>query len=220
MTMRFQHYIWDFDGCLCDSYPRTADLFLEVLRRSGTVPGRTLPTWDDVFLHLQVTWAHAKEYFGMTEEEYRLLHELEFDFTKDPPPPVLFAGMPELLADIVAAGGKNYLYTLRNHMAVETLERCGVASYFTDYITSDDGFPGKPAPNAVLHLMEKHRLDPAEVVMVGDRDLDGQSGLNAGASGCLLTWLTKNCDGNDPLTVTAMPWKCRGADAFRQIMEI
>lgn len=215
--MRYTHYIWDFDGCLCNSYPHTTNMFLEAMRRCGRT---NLPDWNEVFLHLQVTWVHARDYFGMTEEEYRLLHDLEWDFLADPNPPVLFAGMKELLSDIVAQGGKNYLYTLRNHVAVETLERCGVAEYFTDFVTADDGFPGKPAPDAVLHLIDKHHLDKTQVVMVGDRDLDGNSGLNAGAGGCLLTWLEKNCDGNDPLDVTAMPWKCRGADGFRQVMEI
>lgn len=216
--MRFKHYIWDFDGCLCDSYPHTATMFREAMGRSGT---RTeLPDWNDVFLHLQVNWAHAKAHFGMTEDEYRLFRQLESDFLADPKPPVLFPGMQTLLRDIVAAGGKNYLYTLRDHVAVDTLKRCGVDAFFTDFVTANDGFPGKPAPDAVLHLIAKHRLDPAEVVMVGDRDIDGNSGRNAGASGCLLTWLTGNCDGNDPLTVTEMPLCCRGAEAFRQLMEI
>lgn len=215
--MKFTEYIWDFDGCLCNSYPHTTDVYLESMRRSGR---KTLPDWNDVFLHLQVNWAHAKSYFGMTDEEYRTMHELEGDFLADPRPPMLFPGIPELLRDIVAQGGRNYLYTLRDHVAVDTLMRCGVKDLFCDFVTSEDGFPGKPAPDAVAHLMKKHQLDPAAVVMVGDRDIDGQSGRNAGASGCLLTWLEKNHTGLDPATVTAMPYSCRGVTEFRRMMAI
>ena len=56
--------------------------------------------------------------------------------------------------------------------------------------------------------------------MVGDRDIDGQSGINAGANGCLLTVLDKNCYGEDMLASSAMPMKARGVGAFREIMEI
>ena len=84
----------------------------------------------------------------------------------------------------------------------------------------ENGFPGKPAPDAVLYLLEKHGLDPAETIMIGDRDLDGQSGINAGATGCLLTFIDRNCHGEDPLDVTAMPYKCRGVEQLRAILEI
>lgn len=214
--MKFKHFIWDFDGCLCDSYPHTAHMFLEAMRRHGRTE---LPPYEDVFLRLQVTWIHARDFFGMTDAEYRTLHELDHDFTLAPVP-TLFDGIRETLEDIIARGGKNYLYTLRNHVAAEALEASGVKDLFTDFVVRENGFPGKPAPDAVLYLMEKHGLNPAETVMIGDRDLDGQSGINAGASGCLLTYLEKNCYGEDPLDVTAMPYKYRGIAAFREGMGI
>lgn len=214
--MKFKHYIWDFDGCLCDSYPHTAQMFLEAMRRHGRTE---LPPYEDVFLRLQVTWLHARDYFGMTPEEYKTLHELDHDFT-NAPVPRLFDGIRETLEDIVAAGGKNYLYTLRNHVAKDALDAYGVSHLFTDFVTRENGFPGKPAPDAVTYLLEKHCLNPAETVMVGDRDIDGQSGINAGAAGCLLTVLDKNCYGEDMLTSSAMPMKARGVGAFREIMEI
>ncbi len=215
--MKFQHYIWDFDGCLCNSYPNTTKQFLLSMRDCGRAE---LPPEEEVFLHLQVTWIHAKKHFGMTDEEYARLHRRNDDNFFDDPTPALFPGIRETLEAIVAAGGHNYLYTLRNRLALEALERFGITHLFTDCVIEEDGFPGKPAPDAVRHIMTKHKLDPAQVVMVGDRDLDGLSGVNAGASGCLLTFLTKNCDGFDPLDVTAMTLKCRGAEAFRQLMEI
>lgn len=219
--MRFKHFIWDFDGCLCDSYPHTAQVFYDAM----TAPdidhgGRTeAPVWDELFRRLQVTWVYAREQYGVTEDENRYVHAHESDFTYEPVP-VMFPGIPEVLADIKAAGGHNYLYTLRESTAIRKLEAEGLAHLFTDFVVRENGFPGKPAPDAVLYLLEKHGLDPAETVMIGDRDLDGQSGINAGASGCLLTYLTKNHCGQDPLDVTAMPYKCRGAAQFRTLMEI
>jgi len=65
--MRFTHHIWDFDGTIADTYPHTARAFREAMRRLGRDP---LPPYEEVFLHLQVTWIHARDYFAMTEEEY------------------------------------------------------------------------------------------------------------------------------------------------------
>ncbi len=57
---------------------------------------------------------------------------------------------------------------------------------FTDVITSESGFPRKPAPDSLLHLMRVHGLPPEACVMIGDRPLDVEAGANAGMLGCLL----------------------------------
>ena len=65
------------------------------------------------------------------------------------------------------------------------LEQDGLWPLFTDYVTSEDGFPMKPAPDALLALMKRNGLDPSECVMIGDREIDVQSGYNAGMDGIL-----------------------------------
>lgn len=44
----------------------------------------------------------------------------------------------------------------------------------------------KPMPGMLLSLAAKHGVDLAQSIMVGDRDFDAQTGLNAGAGG---VWL-------------------------------
>lgn len=217
--MKFKHFIWDFDGCLCNSYPHTAQVFYDAMTRPEIDHGgrTTPPVWDELFLRLQVTWVYAREQYQMTEAENRYVQEHESDFTYEPAP-VMFDGIAEVLAEIKAAGGQNFLYTLRESTAIRKLEAEGLDPLFTDFVVRENGFPGKPAPDAILYLMEKYNLDPAETVMIGDRDLDGRSGLNAGASGCLLTYLDKNCHGEDVLTASEMPYKCRGVAQFRALM--
>ena len=52
--------------------------------------------------------------------------------------------------------------------------------YFSDFIVRNDGFADKPAPDALLYLLDKHHIDPQDAVMIGDRGIDVQAGLNAG----------------------------------------
>ncbi|MBR5444814.1 MAG: HAD-IA family hydrolase [Clostridia bacterium] len=219
--MKFRNFIWDFDGCLCDSYPHTTQVFYDAMTRPEIDHGgrEKAPVWDELFRRLQVTWVYAREQYGVTEAENAYVQTHESDFTYEPVP-VMFPGIPEVLAAIKAAGGQNFLYTLRDSTAIRVLEAEGLADLFTDFVVRENGFPGKPAPDAILYLLEKHGLEPAETVMIGDRDLDGQSGIHAGTAGCLLTYLEKNCHGEDPLDVTAMPYKCRGVEQFRSILEI
>jgi D-glycero-D-manno-heptose 1,7-bisphosphate phosphatase len=38
----------------------------------------------------------------------------------------------------------------------------------------------KPSPRFIIEMLAKHRLDPAQTIMVGDRELDVEAGLKAG----------------------------------------
>ena len=61
-----------------------------------------------------------------------------------------------------------------------------MAQYFAGYVTAEDKLPRKPAPDMLLHLMQQYQLDPSECMMVGDRPLDTEAGINAGVLSVLL----------------------------------
>ena len=82
--MRFENYIWDFDGTLCDSYPHTTMQFLRAM-------GWGMERYDAVFRRLQVTWLHAMEYCHMNEAEERAFRATANSFAVDPYP-TLFPG--------------------------------------------------------------------------------------------------------------------------------
>ena len=60
------------------------------------------------------------------------------------------------------------------------LNHDGLSDLFSDAVTRLDGFPAKPAPDALRYLIQKHRLDLSRCVMVGDRDIDLDAAKNAG----------------------------------------
>ena len=68
---------------------------------------------------------------------------------------------------------------------MEQLEQDGLWSLFSDGVTSEDGFPHKPAPDALRCLLARNAIDPTEAAMVGDRDIDIEAGNNAGIRGVL-----------------------------------
>lgn len=178
----FKNYLWDFDGTLFDSYPHMADSLILGLKELGIEPDQ-----EEVMREMKITVNYAVEYF---EKKYGIPHELKELYRKyekaEPRVPVQpFPGVVELLKEINAHGGGNYLYTHRGLSSIEYLKKYDMETLFQDYITAQDKFPSKPAPNAILHLIEKNKLKKEVTVMVGDRDLDVDAGLNAGIAGIL-----------------------------------
>ncbi len=110
------------------------------------------------------------------------IHSEEEDLSSFIPYP----GMKDFLCSVKLSGGRNYLYTHRGISVFSVLDRYNITDLFSDIVTNLDGFPAKPAPDALLFLMKKHSLNPDDCVMVGDREIDLSAGLNAGISAICL----------------------------------
>ena len=91
-----------------------------------------------------------------------------------------YPGMRAFLVHVTQLGGLNYLYTHRGESVFKALDHEDLNRLFSDMVTSLDGFPAKPAPDALLYLISKHSLCPDDCVMVGDRVIDLEAGQNAG----------------------------------------
>ena len=181
----FAHYLWDFDGTLFDTYPKIA----ASLQAAFADFGHTV-SYDEVLALCKRSLRHALNTlmsrfqtaatFDQLKDRYRY-HEGGYSQENAAP---LYPGMITLLEEIVRRGGKHYLYTHRGISALKYLKGCGISHLFTDNITGADGYASKPAPDAVLALINKHHMPTGRVVMVGDRDIDVEASQNAGAFGC------------------------------------
>lgn len=174
-----KHFIWDFDGMLFDTYPHTLEAFCETCRRYG-VPFKR----EEVFAHLKITIWDALRYYGFDEVMTAAFYAVEndLDFRPEGKP---YSMIPQILEYIVNNGGKNYLYTHRDVVSRQYLERYSLDRFFADAVTREHGFPHKPAPDAIEYLMEKHALNKDDCLMLGDRLIDVGSGVNAGVHTCL-----------------------------------
>ncbi|MGG4168966.1 HAD-IA family hydrolase [Rossellomorea vietnamensis] len=180
----YKHIIWDFDGTLFDTYPVMAGSFKETLEMDGIDE-----PLEDIMkkMKVSVTYAlnHYGEKYGIGDEFITAYNtrrkEVEFDLSKP------FEGIAEICKFIHETGRKNYLYTHRGESSITMLENYGLKGYFTDFITSEHGFERKPSPDAIQHLIRTHDIQLSEAIMIGDRDLDLESGKNAGISSCYFT---------------------------------
>ena len=79
--------------------------------------------------------------------------------------------------------------TSRGHASVEALcGMIGIAPYLSAYVAEDDVKEKKPAPEAVVVLLERFGVQPSEAVVVGDTTFDILMGHRAGCPTCGVTY--------------------------------
>ncbi len=177
----FKNYVWDFDGMLFDSYPHITMAFKKAMADFGTEVD-----FDEAKRLLEVSYATAFDYYKITDGQKARFFDYEHDVDLEPVV-VPFANTVETIKKIHLNGCKNYLYTHRGENAFYYLKKYGLYDFFDGFVTSENGFPLKPCPDAMNYIINEYSLNREETVMVGDREIDVMAGKNAGAMGCLFT---------------------------------
>jgi HAD superfamily hydrolase (TIGR01549 family) len=176
MNMNYKNYIWDLGGTLLDNYESSSHAFAATLWSMA----ERVVLHDDAYAALKVSTAFAVERFAGDLpgflEAYKKLEAQELAR------PILFDGAKMVLTELSAAGGQHFMISHRNQQVLTILSAAGIADFFTEVVTSDNGFPRKPAPDSINYLLKKYSLNPIETVMIGDRSLDIEAGTNAAIS--------------------------------------
>lgn len=181
---RIKHFIWDFDGTLFDTYP----IIIQQIQTALTQFGHTIDSSELMEQLLNTVGAglrYCAEKFSIDytqlNDVYTVLHN-ESELLPVAPP---MASVEAVLAAVRARGGMNFIFTHRTPASTNAyLEKHGLSHYFSDIVAPNTpGFAWKPAPDAIEYLLSTHGLDPSEVAMVGDREIDLLSGRAAGICG-------------------------------------
>lgn len=176
---------WDFDGTLFDTYPVMARAFQETLAGEYGISEKLCDILLDMKVSMTYTFNHYKEKYGVSDNFIKnflqLSRKYEYNYAKP------FDGVKDLCGAIYQNGMKNYLYTHRDKSALKMLQKFEIYNYFTDFVTSENGFEPKPSPQALNYFIEKHGIARKSALMAGDREIDIMSAKNAGIEACLFT---------------------------------
>lgn len=207
--MKYRHFFWDFDGTLYDTYGRITRAATNALGELGVAltPDEVFPVAKRSLFAVCAKWAEPLGYpYDQFLEIYHGYSEQEGAESIRP-----FPGALDVLRAVVDHGGKNYLYTHRSGSVFHWLEYDGISDLFIEKITTLDGFPSKPAPDALNYLVNKHGLNLSECVMVGDRDLDLDAAKNAHMSCALF-------DPDDFYPDYDTPWRFRSMEELEKAL--
>ena len=101
----------------------------------------------------------------------------------------LYPGVAEGLSELKRAGWSLAVVTNKpGVIARKILGILGIDRQLDDIIGGNDGFPLKPDPAVMFHLMKKYDAEPAESWMLGDNHTDMNSATNAGMNGAYAAW--------------------------------
>ena len=176
-------FIWDLDGTLLDSY----GVIVSSLRR--TLEELNVPMEEDEIRRRATAGSvsdvvnYAAAATGRTFSDIKARYSeisggryLEITATPH---------AREALEETAALGAVHFVYTHRGRTTAPVLEHLGLDRFFKEVVSSLNGFPRKPAPDALLYLLEKHRLERDRVYYVGDRTLDVDCAKSAGVRSVL-----------------------------------
>ena len=127
----------------------------------------------------------------------------------------LYPTVKETLEELHKAGFVMALVTNKPSKFVpDVLEKHGIAKYFVD-VLGGDAFPEKkPNPIALNWLMEKHQIQPSEMLMVGDSKNDILAAKNAG---CASFGLTYGYNHGEPISVSNPDFV---ADSLAELLDV
>ncbi len=163
MTATFQEMHWPLPPA--EAIRATIGLPLEVsiARLADLEPGANLQTAVDLYRRLfETLGTQAVTAFPHVRETLQMAHE---------------KGITVAIA------------TSRGSLSVRALcKQLGLAPYIDDYVAADDVAQKKPAPDAVLLLLQKTGIRPEETLVVGDTSYDIEMGIAAGCATCGVTY--------------------------------
>jgi phosphoglycolate phosphatase len=173
-----KHCLFDLDGTLIDSAPSILASFAATLTAANLAPAVPL-TSKLIGPPLLPTMQHLT---GI--EDQGRLAELAAGFkahydTDGYRQTVAYPLVAETLQDLVASGVRLYIVTNKRIAPTrKILDHLGWSDWFAGIYAQDAFTPSLPSKAAVIgHAIERHQIDTARAVYVGDRSEDGDAAL-------------------------------------------
>lgn len=176
-------FIWDLDGTLLDSY----GVIVSSLRQ--TLKELNVPMEEDEIRRRATAGSVSDVVNYAAAATGRTFSDIKARYSEISGGRYLeITTMPharEALEETAALGAVHFVYTHRGRTTAPVLEHLGLDRFFKEVVSSLNGFPRKPAPDALLYLLDRYRLEKSQVYYVGDRTLDVDCAKSAGVRSVL-----------------------------------
>lgn len=174
--------IWDLDGTLIDSYTVIVDCLAQVLAEQGVHLQKSDICRYVLRFSGQTLIEEVVAKLGLSAERL-LKRNAELNEARA----LEIKPMPHAAEalKLLSRRHRNFIYTHKGASAERILQNLGIGGYFTQVVNGLAGFPRKPAPDAVLYLLDRYNIPPENAYYIGDRRIDVECAKNAGIKSIL-----------------------------------
>lgn len=185
--LKFEHYCFDMDGTLIDSYKTIYNAMILTLDK------QKIPHSINEIEFIKRIGQHFKDIFETFNVEvndfdsylklYKNIYMQQMNHSK------LYPGVLEVLSEL-KNNKKNIslLTTKAQDQAEKIVDYFGLKKYFDIVMGRQDGIAHKPSPEPLLKICNDLNINIVDTLIVGDTELDIQCGKNAGSSTCAVTY--------------------------------
>jgi phosphoglycolate phosphatase len=192
--LRYQLVAFDFDGTLVDSARCISESLERALVECGCacdvsrVRSQIGLPLHDIIRHVSrdIDDARIDQVIAAYRHYYAVLEEGLI---------VLFPDARESVEELHRCGVRLAIATNKLSRRAEiTLNRLGIAGYFTSVVGSEQVANPKPHPDILLRVLADTGLKPETALMVGDTIWDLEMATRAGVAACAVTWGNQDLD--------------------------
>jgi HAD superfamily hydrolase (TIGR01549 family) len=168
MKSRFKGIIFDVDGTLTYTNQLIFNSFNHITKK---YLGKTFSDEEIIALFGPTEDVILKE---MCKDEYESARRDYYKYYKDNHAIAkLYEGIEPLIIEIKNAGILLSVYTGKGRTsALITLDELGLTKYFDMIVRGDDVNDHKPSPEGIINFLQEFKLNPSEVLMIGDAPSD------------------------------------------------
>lgn len=187
--MKYEAVIFDLDGTLLNTLEDLADSVNYVLKEAG-YPERTL---DEVrhfvgngirkLIERSVPKGTSLTSIDQVHKHF-IAYYGEHCMEKTRP----YKGISELLKSLQKAGCKTAVVSNKADYAVQILCETYFKGLLDTALGEKTGIPKKPAPDSVLHVLQKLGTENSRAVYIGDSDVDILTARNCGMDEIIVSW--------------------------------
>lgn len=183
--MKFECFLFDFDGTLAYSEPAYRAAFLHSIERhTGVLPNEIEFTdfWNVTPHEVLRRYGEEllEEMFASFEEHYYATHHHHL---------IAYQGIEELLSSLNEQGASVGIVSLKPRRAGELeLDMIGLRRHVGLAVWGDDVARPKPEPDGVLRALDVLGADPRATLVIGDSPSDILMGRAAGVRTAAALW--------------------------------
>jgi len=184
MKSRFKGIIFDVDGTLTYTNQLIFDSFNHITKK---YLGKTFSYEEIIALFGPTEDVILKE---MCKDEYESARRDYYKYYKDNHAIAkLYEGIESLIIEIKNAGLLLSVFTGKGRTsALITLDEFGLTKYFDMIVSGDDVTDYKPSPEGIIKFLREFKLNPNEVLMIGDAPSDIKASIEAGVQIASVVW--------------------------------